>query len=185
MRDDVDVPAMPQADLEADPSRPRGEGVSGSRTCTSPTGQDRDPAYRTALEGRVLEVLATQEAADAQREEGMTLGDRAADRVARAAGSWRFVFTFLGTIALWVGVNSVAWARHWDAYPFILLNFVISVLTAVQAPLIMMSQNRDQDRDREHAEAEFRTSVRAEVLLEHLTAEVEDIKRLVGGQPSS
>jgi len=62
---------------------------------------------------------------------------------------------------------------------------VISVLTAVQAPLIMMSQNRDQDRDREHAEAEFQTSVRAEVLLEHLTAEVEEIKRLVDGRPWS
>ena len=185
MRDDVDVPAMPQADLEAGPSRAREEGVSGSRTSTSSTGRDGDPAYRTALEDRVVEVLATQHEADARREQQLTLGERAADHVARVAGSWRFVFTFLGTIALWIGVNSVAWARHWDAYPFILLNFAISVLTAVQAPLIMMSQNRDQDRDREHAEAEFRTSVRAEVLLEHLTAEVEDIKRLVGGQPSS
>jgi len=133
----------------------------------------------------VLEVLATQAAADARHEQGLTVGERAADRVARTAGSWRFVFVFLGMIGLWIGLNTVAWARHWDAYPFILLNFVISVLTAVQAPLIMMSQNRDQDRDREHAEAEFQTSVRAEVLLEHLTAEVEEIKRLVDGRPWS
>ncbi len=126
-------------------------------------------------------VLATQAADDARCDENLTPGQRAAARVAQAGGSWTFVFVFLGVIALWICLNTVGWSRHWDVYPFILLNLVLSVLAAVQAPLIMMSQNRDQDRDRRHAEAEFRSSVRAEILLEHLTTEIEDLRRRLDG----
>lgn len=82
-------------------------------------------------------------------------------------------------VALWIAINTFAWISHWDGYPFILLNLVLSVLAAVQAPVIMMSQNRDQAHDRLHNENDYRTNVRAEILMEHLTAEVEEIKQLL------
>lgn len=173
------APSTPQGGEATAPGHDAASSLPRDESAAS-VGQPGSLRHRTDLEQRVREVLATQAAADAQREGQLSLGDRAADRVARWAGSWAFLFAFLGTIALWIGLNTVAWSRHWDIYPFILLNFVISVLTAVQAPLIMMSQNRDQDRDRQHSEAEFRTSVRAEILLEHLTAEIEEVKLVLG-----
>lgn len=134
---------------------------------------------RAALEARVREVLATQAAVDALREEHLTSGERAADRLAAVAGSWTFIFAFLGVVALWIAINALAWISRWDGYPFILLNLILSILAAVQAPVIMMSQNRDQARDRLHSESDYRSSVKAEILMEHLTTEVEEIKLLL------
>ncbi len=85
---------------------------------------------RAALETRVREVLATQAAVDALREEHLTFGERAADRLAAVAGSWTFIFTFLGVLALWIGLNAFAWTNRWDPYPFILLNLLLSILAA-------------------------------------------------------
>jgi uncharacterized membrane protein len=134
---------------------------------------------RAQLEARVREVLATQAAVDALREEHLTFGERAADRLAAVAGSWTFIFAFLGVLVLWIALNTFAWIDRWDAYPFILLNLLLSILAAVQAPVIIMSQNRDQARDRLHSESDYRSSVKAEILLEHLTTEVEEIKLLL------
>jgi len=134
---------------------------------------------RAALEARVREVLATQAAVDALREEHLTSGERTADRLAAVAGSWTFIFAFLGVVALWIAINALAWISRWDAYPFILLNLILSILAAVQAPVIMMSQNRDQARDRLRSQSDYRSSVKAEILMEHLTTEVEEIKLLL------
>ena len=134
---------------------------------------------RAGLEARVRDVLATQAAVDALREEHLTFGEHAADRLAAVAGSWSFIFAFLGVLALWIELNAAASLERWDAYPFILLNLLLSILAAVQAPVIMMSQNRDQAHDRVHNENDYRTNVRAEILMEHLTAEVEEIKQLL------
>ena len=134
---------------------------------------------RAALEARVREILATQAAVDALREQQLTFGERAADRLAIVAGSWTFIFAFLGMLALWIAINTAAWISHWDNYPFILLNLLLSILATVQAPVIMMSQNRDQARDRLHSQSDYRTNVKAEILMEHLTAEVEEIKQLL------
>ena len=139
---------------------------------------------RAALEARVREVLATQAAVDALREEHLTFGERAADRLAAVAGSWTFIFTFLGVLTVWITLNAFAWVDRWDAYPFILLNLALSILAAVQAPVIMMSQNRDQARDRLHSESDYRSSIKAEILMEHLTTEVEEIKQLLEERPS-
>ncbi len=72
---------------------------------------------RAALETRVREVLATQAAVDALREEHLTFGERAADRLAAVAGSWTFIFTFLGVLALWIGLNAFAWTNRWTPTP--------------------------------------------------------------------
>ena len=116
---------------------------------------------RAELEAQVREIMASRAALDALREEHLTFGEQAADRMATVAGSWTFIFAFLAVVALWVALNTFAWISHWDGYPFILLNLALSILAAVQAPVIMMSQNRDQAHDRLHNENDYRTNVRA------------------------
>jgi uncharacterized membrane protein len=108
--------------------------------------------------------------------ERRTAGQRMADRFAKGAGSWRFILTFLCVLVVWMAVNAVAGLRHWDPYPFILLNLVLSCVAAIQAPIILMSQNREEARDRIRAEADYAVNLKAEVLLEHLTHEIEGLK---------
>jgi uncharacterized membrane protein len=111
--------------------------------------------------------------------ERRTLGQRMADSFTRGAGSWRFIMIFFVVLAIWMVINAVAGFRHWDPYPFILLNLVLSCVAAVQAPVILMSQNREEARDRIRAEADYEVNLKAEVLLEHLTHEIEALKAML------
>jgi uncharacterized membrane protein len=120
-----------------------------------------------------------------QAEAPQSLGERLSDRLTTAAGSWSFILGFLGFLAVWMVVNAVAGIRHWDPYPFILLNLVLSCVAAIQAPVILMSQNREEARDRLKAEADYEVNLKAEVLLEHLTAEVEMLKSLLRERAAS
>jgi uncharacterized membrane protein len=131
------------------------------------------------LEARVSELLLQRTSADVNvlEEERRTLGDRMADSLASAVGSWRFIIVFMGVLVLWMALNVLGAVHHWDVYPFILLNLVLSCVAAVQAPVIMMSQRRLETRDRLRAENDFQVNVKAELLLEHLTEEVEALKR--------
>ncbi|MFB7907657.1 DUF1003 domain-containing protein [Kitasatospora sp. NPDC056076] len=86
-----------------------------------------------------------------------TLGQRAADRVASAFGSWRFIWIQTLFVAIWMTLNVVGLMRHWDEYPFILLNLLFSTQAAYAAPLILLSQNRSAERDRERAEQDLAT----------------------------
>lgn len=133
------------------------------------------------LEDCVQEVLRSRASRDvnALQEERTTFGQHAADVLAAKAGSWTFILSFLGVLGLWITVNTVVLVRHWDPFPFILLNLVLSCLAAIQAPVIMMSQQRQATRDRLQAESDYQVNVKAEILLEHLTKEVEEIKLLV------
>lgn len=109
-------------------------------------------------------------------EEARTVGQRMSDGIARGAGSWRFIIIFLVVLACWMAVNVVAGIKHWDPYPFILLNLLLSCVAAIQAPIILMSQNREEARDRMRAEADYQVNLKAEILLEHLTKEVEALR---------
>jgi uncharacterized membrane protein len=131
------------------------------------------------LEAQVSELLFHRTAADVNvlEEERRTLGDRMADSLAEAVGSWRFIIAFMVVLVVWMTLNVVGAVHHWDVYPFILLNLVLSCIAAVQAPVIMMSQHRLETRDRLRAENDFQVNVKAELLLEHLTEEVEALKR--------
>lgn len=91
-----------------------------------------------------------------------TLGQRAADFITKWAGSWFFIIGFLIFLVLWMLVNIYAWIQTWDPYPFILLNLVLSCLAAIQAPIILMSQNRQSQRDRLKAEFDYRINKKAE-----------------------
>jgi len=107
----------------------------------------------------------------------LTFGERAADKVAAVAGSWTFIIIQSIILAVWVALNTVAWARHWDPYPFILMNLVLSLQAAYTAPVIMMSQNRQADRDRMEAHNDYLINQKAEeevrAILDHLAAQDE------------
>lgn len=94
------------------------------------------------------------------------LGQRAADRVARFGGSWAFVGLFAAAVLLWMAVNGLLmWTRGqaFDPYPYILLNLFLSMLAAIQAPVILMSQNRQAEKDRRHAEHDYEVNLKAEL----------------------
>ena len=101
-------------------------------------------------------------------DEKLTFGQRAADSMAKRAGSWSFIFGFIFVLVVWIALNSLAYIRNWDPYPFILLNLLLSCLAAIQAPVIMMSQNRQESRDRLEANLDFAVNVKAEKELELL-----------------
>src|SRR5512145_964690 len=122
----------------------------------------------TALDNEVLESLRQHEVLSRNPEvdlqTGSTPGQRLADRVAAFGGSWRFIIVFAGVLFLWIAVNSVALiVRPFDPYPFIFLNLVLSCLAAIQAPVIMMSQIRQEARDRLHAMHDYQVNLKAEL----------------------
>ncbi len=97
-------------------------------------------------------------------EQTLTLGGRIADRVAEFGGSWKFIIWFCVFLAIWIIINTVlVFAGRFDPYPFILLNLLLSFLAALQAPIIMMSQNRQGDRDRIRAENDYQVNLKAEM----------------------
>ena len=100
--------------------------------------------------------------------EKCTLGQRAADAIAKFAGSWAFIFSFTGVLVLWMIVNAVLASKAFDPYPFILLNLVLSCVAAIQAPLIMMSQNRQEEKDRRRAENDYKVNLKTEIMIEDL-----------------
>ena len=97
-----------------------------------------------------------------------TLGQRAADAIAKFAGSWAFIFSFTGVLILWMVVNTLLAAKAFDPYPFILLNLALSCVAAIQAPLIMMSQNRQEEKDRRRAENDYKVNLKTEIMIEDL-----------------
>ena len=100
--------------------------------------------------------------------EKYTLGQRAADKIAKFAGSWAFIFSFTGVLILWMAVNALLAAKAFDPYPFILLNLVLSCVAAIQAPLIMMSQNRQEEKDRQRAENDYKVNLKTEIMIEDI-----------------
>ena len=111
----------------------------------------------------------------AAQDEKSTLGQRAADAVARFAGSWAFIFSFIAVMVLWMAGNVLLASRAFDAYPFILLNLVLSCIAAVQAPLIMMSQNRPEAKDRQRAENDYRVNLKNELIIDDLYRKLDRI----------
>ena len=108
-------------------------------------------------------------------DEKATFGQRLADTVAKIVGSWTFIVTQSVLLIFWVILNVVAWMRHWDPYPFILMNLFLSLQAAYTAPVIMMSQNRQNARDRIEAHQDFMINQKAEeevrAILTHLEAQ--------------
>ena len=110
-----------------------------------------------------------------KEKEKYTLGQRAADAIAKFAGSWAFIFSFAGLLILWMVVNAILATKAFDPYPFILLNLVLSCVAAIQAPLIMMSQNRQEEKDRHRAENDYKVNLKTEIMIEYLYDKVNAI----------
>lgn len=126
------------------------------------------------LINRLLEKNVTRNL-NASEKEKLTFGQRAADNVARFAGSWAFIFCFMGVMVVWMIVNVLLALKAFDAYPFILLNLLLSCLAAVQAPLIMMSQNRQEQKDRARAENDYNVNLKNELLIGEIFKRTERI----------
>jgi uncharacterized membrane protein len=128
---------------------------------------EADKGELTKLETEVLESIKKQEILsqniNTMMREKLTFGQRLADNIAKFGGSWTFIISFGVVILGWITLNIVALRRPFDPYPFILLNLVLSCLAALQAPVIMMSQNRQAQKDRFQAESDYRTNLKAEL----------------------
>ncbi len=125
----------------------------------------------------VLNLLADSKISEntSRATEKYTIGQRAADTIARFAGSWAFIFAFTGVLILWMVINTLLAAKAFDPFPFILLNLVLSCVAAIQAPLIMMSQNRQEEKDRRRAENDYKVNLKTEIMIEDLYDKVNAI----------
>src|SRR5881628_1790288 len=127
----------------------------------------------SALDHEVVESLQAHEILSSdiskQFERKLTFGERLSDRIASFGGSWRFISLFGGVLFAWIILNGILLLnRGFDPYPFILLNLILSCLAAIQAPIIMMSQNRSEARDRLRAENDYKVNLKAELEIRHL-----------------
>jgi uncharacterized membrane protein len=123
------------------------------------------------------ELLRTQVSrnVNVEEDERMTFGERIADKVASFGGSWTFIITFALTMAIYMALNVFLGKRAWDEYPFILLNLMLSTLAALQAPVIMMSQNRQSSKDRLKADLDYEVNLKAELEVAQLHSKVDRI----------
>src|SRR5712675_3012723 len=136
----------------------------------------------SALDQEVIESLEQHEIlssdTEKQFEKKLTFGERLSDRIAEFGGSWKFLIMFGAVIVVWIGANVALLAsRAFDPYPFILLNLILSCLAAVQAPVIMMSQNRAEARDRLRAENDYKINLKAELEIRHLHEKIDHLLR--------
>ena len=113
-------------------------------------------------------LIMTEMTENSDSEEKVSFGQKASDAVAKFAGSWAFIFSFIAVMVIWMVLNIVLAQRAFDSYPFILLNLVLSCIAAVQAPLIMMSQNRQEAKDRKRAENDYRINLKSELIIDDL-----------------
>ena len=109
----------------------------------------------------------------------LTLGQKAADFITKWAGSWVFILSFFVFLGLWMSANVYAWLQEWDPYPFILLNLVLSCLAAIQAPVILMSQNRSVQRDRIKAEFDYKINRKAEKEIQQIIKKLDGIEKRI------
>ena len=125
---------------------------------------------RDMTDEEVLNLLADSKISvdPNKKREKYTVGQRAADAIAKFAGSWAFIFSFSAVLVLWMILNILLAVKAFDPYPFILLNLVLSCVAAIQAPLIMMSQNRQEEKDRRRAENDYKVNLKTEIMIEDL-----------------
>jgi len=133
----------------------------------------RERGELTALDRQVADSMANHETLAENTEDTYadtrTLGERLADKIADFGGSWTIILIFLAVLGIWMAINAAEGeAKAFDPYPFILLNLVLSCVAALQAPVIMMSQKRQEEKDRLRAENDYRVNLKAELEIRHL-----------------
>jgi uncharacterized membrane protein len=141
---------------------------------------EKEKGELSTLEEQVMKSIKENELLskniNVEFDQKLTLGERLADKIAAFGGSWRFILSFSGVFLLWIGINSfiLLW-RPFDPYPFILLNLVLSCLAAIQAPIIMMSQNRQEAKDRLRSEHDYRINLKAELEIRNLHEKIDHL----------
>ena len=136
----------------------------------------------SALDQEVIDSLQEREILSEnigkEFEKDLTFGERLSDRIASFGGSWSFIIIFFAVLVIWIVVNGIILAtRAFDPYPFILMNLILSCLAAIQAPIIMMSQNRAEARDRARAENDYKVNLKAELEIRHLHEKIDHLLR--------
>jgi uncharacterized membrane protein len=134
----------------------------------------------STLDREVLESLKQHETltsnVEAEFEQESTVGERLSDKMASFGGSWTFLIIFGGILLVWITLNSIALlAKPFDPYPYILLNLVLSCLAAIQAPVIMMSQNRQEAKDRLRSQHDYQVNLKAELEIRHLHEKIDHL----------
>lgn len=120
------------------------------------------------------EQLISQKIIDKQQDIKPTAGEKLADKVAAFGGSWKFIIIFAIFLVVWMIINVIALSnKGFDPYPFILLNLILSSIAALQAPVIMMSQNRKEARDRERAQDDYMVNLKSEIEIRHLHEKID------------
>ena len=115
---------------------------------------------------------------DKQEDKSLTTGEKLADKLSEIAGSWGFIIGFSIFIIIWIIINTVILNKASDPYPFVLLNLVLSCLASLQAPIIMMSQNRQSKKDSIRNQNDYQVDLKSELILEHLHEEIQESLRL-------
>jgi uncharacterized membrane protein len=136
----------------------------------------------SALDQEVIDSLQEREILSEnigkEFDQELTFGERLSDRIASFGGSWTFIMTFGAVLFVWIVINTIVLAtRAFDPYPFILMNLILSCIAALQAPVIMMSQNRSEARDRARAENDYKVNLKAELEIRHLHEKIDHLLR--------
>ena len=160
--------------------------------CLDDLGRFRRDYVKEVLEDEIGELsVLDQEVVDSLQEreilsenigkefdKDLTFGERLSDKIASFGGSWTFIIVFFTVLLIWIVINGVILAmRAFDPYPFILMNLILSCLAAIQAPIIMMSQNRAEARDRARAENDYKVNLKAELEIRHLHEKIDHLLR--------
>jgi uncharacterized membrane protein len=139
---------------------------------------DLPPAERKLLQ-RVADRHFSSRDINNEFDSQLTFGGKLADRVAEIGGSWSFIIAFAVIIVVWVLLNTVVlihWTGSFDPYPFVFLNLLLSLIAAIQAPVIMMSQNRQSDKDRLAAQHDYEVNLKAEIEIAALHDKLEQLR---------
>jgi len=140
------------------------------------TNEQRHTVRLSPEDHERLRELRAQRPARQPSKHALTRGAVLADWVAATVGSWRFIIIQSVLLGIWIILNIMVFINHWDPYPFILLNLVLSFQAAYAAPIIMMSQNRQSEIDRRHAEHDYRINVKAELEIELLHNKIDALR---------
>ena len=151
-------------------------GMSSSESAESLSWKKRAAHIEKELQDKIRRGERVSKNTHVIHLEQLTFGQRVSDKLADVAGSWRFIFAFGVVLGIWVLLNTVALVHHWDKYPYILLNLFLSMLAAIQAPVIMMSQNRQEDRDRIRAEHDYEINLKAEMEIQQIQKKLDGLR---------
>lgn len=124
--------------------------------------EEEEDILHTLLEERISEDSISK------HDSKLSIGQKAADGLAKFAGSWFFIICFFVILIIWVTANAVLLTKPFDPYPFILMNLILSCLAAMQAPVIMMSQNRQEEKDRLRAKNDYKVNLKSEIIIEDI-----------------